>query len=280
MTLESAVITHGLPPGENLRTARAVEHAIRSAGGVPATVGVIHGEIRLGLDDGALEHLARSEAAIKAGKRDLALAVSRSLSAGTTVSASIYVTYCAGLRVFSTGGIGGVHPGDTGDVSMDLSALASTPVAVVCSGAKSILDLPRTLEWLETAGVPVIGWRTDEFPAFYSVSSGLSIDARMDSAGEVARFLRSHWRMGLQSAVLICVPPPASVAVPERAAESWLAEAQQAAREIGVKGKHLTPFLLKALVEHSEGATLAANKALLENNARVASEIARALSSA
>ncbi len=274
--LESAVITHGLPPGDNLRAARMMEAAVRSAGGVPATVAVIGGEIRLGLTQGELAQLAESEGSIKAGKRDLGLAVARSLSAGTTVSASMYVARAAGLPVLSTGGIGGVYPGPSGDVSMDLPELGRTPVAVVCSGAKSIMDLPRTLEWLETVAVPVLGYGTSEFPAFYSSSSGLPVPLVMGSAQEIARFMRTHWQLGLKSGILICVPPPAAEAIPWGQVQAWIRTADADSRRVGVHGSELTPYLLRSLAEQSDGATLRVNMALLENNARLACDIAQA----
>jgi pseudouridine-5'-phosphate glycosidase len=276
VALESAVITHGLPPGRNLSVARRVEGAVRSSGGAPATIAVIEGEICVGLTAEALEHLAEAEAPLKAGKRDLGLAVTRSISAGTTVSATMFVARAAGLPVLSTGGIGGVHPGASGDVSMDLPELAQTRVAVVCSGAKSILDLPRTLEWLETASVPVIGFRTPELPAFFSTSSGLPLPVVMHNAQEVADFMRTHWRVGLQSGLLICVPPPEELAIPWGQVQEWIRGADAAARREGVQGKELTPYLLRSLAEQSRGATLQVNEALLANNARVACDIARA----
>jgi pseudouridine-5'-phosphate glycosidase len=276
--LESAVITHGLPPGDNLQAARMMEAAVRSAGGVPATVAVIDGEIRLGLNHDELARLAESGSSIKAGKRDLGVAVARSLSAGTTVSATMYVAYSAGLPILATGGIGGVYPGPSGDVSMDLPELGRTPVAVVCSGAKSIMDLPRTLEWLETAAVPVIGFRAAEFPAFYSSASGLPVPLVMGSAGEIAQFMRTHWQLGLRSGILICVPPPAPEAIPWEQMQAWIRTADADARRAGVHGKELTPYLLRALAQLSGGATLRVNRTLLENNARLACEVAVAFS--
>lgn len=277
VALESAVITHGLPAGHNLGAACQVEAAVRSGGGVPATIAVIEGGIRVGLTDQELARLAEDETSIKAGKRDLGLAKARSLSAGTTVSATMFVANAAGLPVLSTGGIGGVYPGASGDVSMDLPELAQTPVAVVCSGAKSIMDLPRTLEWLETAAVPVIGFRTAEFPAFFSSASGLRLPVVMRSAEEVAGFLRCHWKLGLRSGVLVCVAPPPEEAIPWDQVRDWTRAADSAARREGLQGKELTPFLLRSIAQQSGGATLRVNKALLENNARVACDIARAL---
>jgi pseudouridine-5'-phosphate glycosidase len=189
----------------------------------------------------------------------------------------MYIAHAAGIRVFATGGIGGVHRGEAGDVSADLPELARTPVAVVCSGAKSILDLPRTLEWLETAGVPVVGWGTDEYPAFFSHTSGLPVTVRIDTPQEAAEILRTYWEMGMESGVLICVPCPEDDAVPNEIAEEALARALQEAEEEGIHGKGVTPFLLTRVSALSSGATLRANLALLRNNARVGAEIAKAL---
>lgn len=276
VALESTVITHGLPKPVNLDLAQQMEHEVREHGALPATAAVWDGRVQLGLAGEVLEQLALAEETVKISRRDFGLAVARKLSGGTTVSATMYVAHAAGVRVFATGGIGGVHRGATGDVSADLAELARTPVAVVCSGAKAILDLPRTLEWLETAGIPVLGWQTDAFPAFFSRSSGLPVQARVDSADQAAAVAREHWSMGLESGVLICVPCPEDVAVPEETADLWIEEAERQASERGVSGAALTPYLLNRLAELSAGATLRANLALLRNNARVGALLARA----
>ncbi len=277
VALESSVITHGLPRPINLELARRMETEVRKAGAIPATAAVLHGQLRLGLKAEELESLAVQEQARKISLRDLGPARAQAASGGTTVAATMYLAAAAGIRVFATGGIGGVHRGDTGDVSADLPALASLPVAVVCAGAKAILDLPRTLEWLETAGVPVIGLGTDDFPAFYSRESGLVVSARAEDAREAALMLRQHWDLDLPAGALICVPCPAEEAVPAESIERALEHAEREAAAAEVRGAQLTPFLLSRVVELTEGQALRANLALLQQNARAAGEIALAL---
>jgi len=277
VALETTVVTHGLPRPVNLELARRLEHEVRAAGATPATAAVLEGQPHLGLSPEQLERLALDEQAIKINRRDLGTARALGLTGGTTVSATMILAHAAGVQVFATGGIGGVHRGDSGDVSADLPELARTPVAVVCSGAKSILDLPRTLEWLETAGVPVLGYQTADFPAFFARESGLAVGARLNSAAQSAAWLRAHWGLGLGSGVLITVPCPEEAAVSEMAIELAIEAALHQADEQHIGGKALTPFLLARLAEATEGATLRANLALLKNNARVAGEIARAL---
>jgi len=277
VALESTVITHGLPKPMNLDIARRLERTVSEAGAVPATIAVLEGELRVGLDDEALEQLALDAGAIKASRRELALARARQLSAGTTVAATMMIAHAAGIRVFATGGIGGVHRGPGGDISADLPELARTPVAVVCAGAKSILDLPRTLEWLETAAVPVIGWQTDEFPAFYSQSSGLPVPVRVDTVGELAQLLLHHWLLSPGMGALVCVPLPAQDALDPSRLEDALQQAEDEAHEHGIMGQQLTPFLLSRLAELTDGATLGANLALLRQNARLGAELAKAL---
>jgi len=275
VALESSVITHGLPEPVNLELARRLEGEVRAAGAVPATVAVIDGRVCLGVTTDQLERLALSRKLMKVSRRDLGAAVAQRSTGGTTVAATMIAAHAGGIRVFATGGIGGVHRGQAGDVSADLPELARTPVIVVCAGAKAILDLPRTLEWLETAGVPVVGWGTDEFPAFFTRSSGLRLSARVDNAVEAAALIRAQWTLGLRSGVLICVPCPEDVAVPAEAVEPVLRTALQQAEAQGVRGKDVTPFLLARLAELTGGETLRANLALLRNNARVAAELAR-----
>ncbi|MFN8483114.1 MAG: pseudouridine-5'-phosphate glycosidase [Anaerolineae bacterium] len=275
--LESTVITHGLPWPANLETAQAMERVVREAGATPATVALLGGEIRVGLSDAELERLARQGgAARKVSRRDLGLAVARGEDGGTTVAATMWAAHRAGIAVFATGGIGGVHRRHPFDVSADLPELARTPVLVVCAGAKAILDLPLTLEWLETHGVPVLGWQTTEFPAFYSRDSGLPVDQRVTNAAEVAAFWRAQRRLGLGGA-LLTVPVPEEFAEPSAEVEKAIAEALDAADAQGVRGRAVTPFLLERVAALTEGASQRANRALLENNARVAAEVAAAL---
>jgi pseudouridine-5'-phosphate glycosidase len=276
VALESTVITHGLPEPVNLELARRLEGEVRGAGAVPATVAVIDGRICLGVTTDQLERLALSRSLMKISRRDLGTAAAQRATGGTTVAATMIAAHAGGVQVFATGGIGGVHRGSSGDVSADLPELARTPVVVVCAGAKAILDLPRTLEWLETAGVPVLGWGTDEFPAFFTRSSGLPVSAKVRNAAETAALIRTQWGMGLRSGVLVCVPCPEEVAVPAEAFESVLRTALQQAEAEGVRGKQVTPYLLSRLADLTGGGTLRANLALLRNNARVAAEIARA----
>jgi pseudouridine-5'-phosphate glycosidase len=277
VALESTVIAHGLPYPANLESARRMEAIVREQGAVPATVALLDGVLRAGLDADELEHLATARRIRKVSRRDLPVAVARGEDGATTVAATATIAAWAGIGVFATGGIGGVHRDPPYDVSNDLPTLASTPVAVVCAGAKSILDLRATLEWLETAGVPVIGYGTDEFPAFYSRSSGLPVDVRVDTAAEAAAIIDAGRRLGLPGGALVTVPLPAADELPadllERAIDSALAEAQ--AR--GIEGSASTPFLLKWIGRQTGGASIKANVALLENNAAVAAQIAVAL---
>jgi pseudouridine-5'-phosphate glycosidase len=279
VALESTVISHGLPRPINLDTARAMEATVHEAGVQPATVGILKGLVRLGFSPDELEELALSTDTIKVNRRDFSAAVVNKRSGGTTVSGTMIVAHAAGVPLFATGGIGGVHRGESGDISADLPELAQTPVVVVCSGAKSILDLPRTLEWLETHGVPVIGWGCDSFPAFFSQDSGLAVSTRVDTVAEAAQLIRSHWTMGFESGILVCVPCPEDAAIPMAEVETTLEEAEEEAEGTGISGKDLTPFLLTRLAELTGGRTLHANLALLKNNARVAAEIAKGLAS-
>lgn len=277
VALESTVITHGLPRPANLELARRMEIEVLSHAVQPATVGVIDGRITLGLTADELERLALATDAEKVSRRDLATLSVRAGLGGTTVAATMAVAHAGGVRMMATGGIGGVHRGDAGDISADLAELEQTPVAVVCSGAKSILDLPRTLEWLETASVPVIGWQTDEFPAFFSRHSGLAVSCSVESAGELAELLRAHWQISPSRGALVCVPCPEEAQVPREEVESALRQAEAEADASGISGKEVTPRILANLVELTDGATLRANLALLRNNAAVAAELAIAL---
>jgi pseudouridine-5'-phosphate glycosidase len=275
--LESTVIAHGLPYPTNLETARQMEDIVREHGAVPATIAVLDGHLRVGLADAELEHVATAKGIRKTSRRDLPVVVARSEDGATTVAATATIAAWAGIEVFATGGIGGVHRGAAFDVSNDLPTLASVPVAVVCAGAKSILDLKATLEWLETAGVPVVGYRTDEFPAFYSRRSGLPVDVRVDGPEEAAAIVRAARQMGLPGGTLIAVPVPASAELPAELLETAIASALVEAEARGIEGSASTPFLLRWLARQTDGASLNANIALLENNAAVAAQIAVAL---
>jgi pseudouridine-5'-phosphate glycosidase len=280
VALESTVISHGLPRPKNLEVARQVEAAICEEGAIPATVGIIDGVITVGLDDEQLEILAMTDGVRKVSRRDFGIAIARKEHGATTVAGTMIAAHMAGIRIFATGGIGGVHRGEVGDISADLPELARTPVAVVCAGAKSILDLPRTLEYLETWGVPVLGYQTATFPAFYATSSGLPVDVRVETPGEVAAILHARWQAGLDGGVLVAVLPPAGLALPPDEMEAAIAQALQSAEEAGVTGKVITPYLLSRVAQITAGRSLAANVALLEQNARVAARIALAFTGA
>jgi pseudouridine-5'-phosphate glycosidase len=286
VALESTVISHGLPWPENLALAQRMEAAVRAAGATPATVAILQGEVKVGLTAAELEHLARATGVWKISRRDFPVAVAQKRDGATTVAGTMLAASWAGIHVFATGGIGGVHrvvtvPGEPPpplDVSADLPELARTRVAVVCAGAKAILDLPATLEWLETHGVPVVGYGTDAFPAFYARESGLPLEARVDTPQEAAHLLKTMWDLDYTSGALMCVPCPAAAARPAAEMEAAIQQALQDAAAQGIRGKATTPFLLRRINEITGGHSLAANLALLENNARVAGEIAVALS--
>ena len=279
VALESTIITHGMPYPANAETAREVEAEVRAGGATPATIAIIDGALCVGLEADQLEALASRTGVAKASRRDLALVVSQGRSAGTTVATTMLIAARAGIPIFATGGIGGVHRGAelTFDVSADLIELSRTPVTVVCAGAKSILDLSKTLEVLETNGVPVIGYGTDEFPAFFSRSSGLRVDARLDTPEAVADAIRTHRRLGLTGGLLVCNPLPAAEEVPAQEMTPRIEAALAEAAANGVTGKDVTPFLLARLVELTDGRSLKANRALIKYNARLAAEIAVAL---
>ena len=278
VALESSVIAAGLPQPYNLEAARACESAVRAEGAVPATIAILAGRITVGLSSAQIEHLARADDVEKASRRDLPFLLAQGQDGATTVAGTLVAARLAGLTIFATGGIGGVHRGwqETLDVSADLEELARSPVAVVCAGAKSILDLPATLEYLETRGVPVIGFGTSTFPAFHARSSGLALDQRVENAEQAAAVLRAKRKLGLDGAVIFTVPVPEHAAVPLEIIEGHVRAAERAAKEQGVRGKDITPFLLGRMASSSEGASLKANLALLENNARVAARIAAA----
>lgn len=275
VALESTVISHGLPRPQNLQTAQRLQTTVRESGAVPATIGVLDGKLNVGLSDDQIELLALEDNIRKISTRDLPLAVARGWNGATTVASTIWIAHRAGIKVFATGGIGGVHRGSLPDVSADLPELARTPIIVVCSGAKIVLDLPATREWLETYAVTVVGYQCDELPAFYSRGSGLPVDARVDTPEQVANIFRAQRDLGIESALLVAVPVPPKSEVPAEELQPVLTTALEDAEWKGIAGSALTPFLLSQMAERSEGATLRANIALLENNARVAAEIAR-----
>jgi pseudouridylate synthase len=278
LALESTVITHGLPRPQNLELARTMERIVRENGATPATVAVLDGEIHIGLTDAELERLANETNVRKISRRDFATAILKKECGGTTVAGTMFAAHQAGIKVFATGGIGGVHEVETLDISADLQTLADTPMIVVCAGAKAILDLPATMEYLETMAVPTIGYGTEEFPAFYSRQSGLRLSARLDSPGEIVAYAKIHWNLGLKSAVLVCQPLSPSEEIPQWKIKGAIQQARAEADSRDIHGQALTPFLLARISELSGGESLQANLALLHNNARLGAEIARAWS--
>ncbi len=275
VALESTIIAHGLPYPANLEVASALEAAVRDAGAVPATIAVVAGKIRVGLPETALEQLARhGERFVKCGAADLAPVLARGGDGATTVSATAVVAARVGIRLFATGGIGGVHRGDAGDVSSDLSTLARVPVAVVSAGAKAILDVPRTAEMLESLGVLLLGYRTDELPAFYSRRSGVMLEHRVDDPAAAAAMLSLRWDALGQGGVLLANPIPAAAALDAALIESAIDDALRAAAAASVRGKALTPFLLQRLAAATRGEAVAANRALAVHNAEVAGTVA------
>lgn len=277
VALESTVIAHGLPYPHNLETAFRCETAVRDHGAVPATIAMFDGEFYVGLARQQIEQLADANDIRKISRRDLPIAIAKRLTCATTVATTAYAARQAGIGVFATGGIGGVHRGSLPDISADLPALASTPITVVCSGAKIVLDLPATREWLETHGVTVLGWQCDRMPAFYSRSSGLPVDERVENADDVARIVKARDDLGLSAAVLVTAPVPVEFEIGRDEVETMLDQSLEVAATHSVTGKEVTPFLLAKLSELSKGHTLTANIALLENNARVAAQIAAKL---
>ncbi len=279
VALETTLVTHGLPHPQGLEAALELEAVVRAAGATPATVGILDGGVRVGLARAELERLATARDVAKVNPGNLAAVVASGAPGSTTVAATMFVAAEAGIRVFATGGIGGVHRdvAESGDVSADLVALGRFPVAVVCAGAKAILDLPRTVEMLETLGVPVLGFGTDEFPAFYRRASGQRVDRRCDAVDELALVARAHWALGFRTGVLVVNPIPEADELPRAAYEQALESALAEAAERGLRGREVTPFLLDRLRELTGGDTVKANLALLRNNARVAAELALAL---
>ena len=274
VALKSTVITHGLPQPQNLELARAMESIVREGGAFPATIALMDGKVKVGLSDVDLENLAKAESPRKISLRDFGIALAKKETGGTTVAATMFVAEKQGIQVFATGGIGGVHRGNSMDVSTDLVQLGRCPVLVVCAGAKAILDLPATMEYLETQGVPVIGYKTNELPAFYSTSSGIKLKARVDFAEEAAKIAKAQWELGIKSGVLLVVPPPEELAIEHEIVEGWIELALARAEKDGIRGNAITPYLLERVSKLSEGQSLQTNIALLQNNARVAAEVA------
>lgn len=281
VALESTVISHGLPYPRNLKLAQEMEAIIRGQGATPRTVGIIAGAFIAGLNNAQIEHLATAPGVRKVSRRDLPIVAARGEDGATTVATTMWIAARAGIQVFATGGIGGIHrhpgAGVSSDVSADLQELAQTPVIVVCAGAKAILDLPATLEYLETHGVTVIGYGTDDFPAFYSRSSGLPVDVRCDTPGEVASIWRAKRALGLPGGLLVAVPVPAQDEIPAREIEPAIEQAVREAEEKGQRSAEVTPFLLRRIAELTGERSLRANLALLKNNASVAAAVAVAL---
>jgi pseudouridine-5'-phosphate glycosidase len=278
VALESTLITHGLPYPANVETALAMEHAVTTQGGIPATIGILNGKITVGLSNDDIEYLGKLPAGSvrKVSRRDLALAVGLGEHGATTVAGTMIIAHKAGIRVFATGGIGGVHRGAPHDISADLMELGRTPIAVVCSGAKSILDLPLTMEVLETQGVPVIGYGTDTLPAFYARSSGIPLDARVDNPRQIAEIIMASVHLGLNQGIVIAVPVPDGNEIPAETAEAAIRQATEEAEAQGIHGKEITPFVLARVAELTAGESRRANTSLLVNNARVAAQIALA----
>lgn len=274
VALETTVVTHGLPYPENIQLAGRMETTIRSQGAIPATIAVLQGKVLVGMDSAQLDALVNADPLRKISRRDFGPAIARLESGGTTVAGTLVAAHTAGIQVFATGGIGGVHRAAPFDISADLLELSQRPVVVVCAGAKAILDLPATLEYLETVGVPVLGYQTDSFPAFYSCASGLPVQTRVDSAQEVARIAQAHWELGISSAVLVAVPPPEAVALPPETVNTAIDQALAEAAAQGIRGQAVTPFLLGRVSELTGKASLKANLGLLLNNAQVAAQIA------
>lgn len=282
VALESTVITHGLPYPDNVETAVSMETAVRSGGAVPATMAILQGVVHVGLTATQVDQLGQmaGTAVRKCSRRDLPIAIARRENGATTVAGTMILAHKVGIELFATGGIGGVHRGQPFDVSADLTELGRTAVTVVCSGAKSILDLPATRELLETNGVPVIGYGTDDMPAFFARSSGLPVDCRLDRPEEVAEVMASRHQWGLQTAILVTVPVPAADACDPEEVEAAIAQAADEANRLGIHGPASTPWLLRRVVELTDGRSLRANTALLRNNGRIAGQIAAAFSTA
>lgn len=276
VALESTIISHGMPYPENIETAKTLENIVREHGAIPATIAIINGRIKIGLSEEELEFMGTSKEILKASRRDLPVVLAKGLSAATTVSATMICANLAGIKVFVTGGIGGVHrrAEQTFDISADLQELANTDVAVVCAGAKAILDLPRTLEYLETFGVPVVGFKTWEFPAFYTRESGLKVDYKVDDEIEAAKIIKTKWDLGLKGGILIANPIPEEYALDKAYIDKAIEDALYEAEKRNIKGKEITPFLLDKIKDLTQGKSLKANIELVKNNAHVGAKIA------
>lgn len=276
VALESTIISHGMPYPQNYETAVEVEQTVRNNSAVPATVAIIGGKIMIGVNEKEMQILSKEKNILKASRRDLAVVISQELNAATTVSATMFCSALAGIKIFATGGIGGVHRGavETFDVSADLTELAQTNVAVVSAGVKSILDIGLTLEYLETAGVPVIGYCTDEFPAFYTRESGFKVNYRMDSAAEIAGMLKAKWALGLNGGAVIANPIPEEYSMDKKLIDDVINQALTEADKNKIKGKDITPFLLSKIKDITKGKSLESNIKLVLNNAKLAAEIA------
>lgn len=276
VALESTVLTHGLPRPQNLQLAHDMEHAVRAEGATPATIAFLDGSLHVGLTEAELDRLSNERDAYKVGPRDFATVITQEASGGTTVAGTMFACKHANIKVFATGGIGGVHRESAFDISADLQALASIPMIVVCAGAKAILNLPATLEYLETMSVPVVGFGTDEFPAFYSRESGLDVSIRIDTPKAIVEFARAHWNTGLQSAILVANPVPGPDAISQSEMEPIIERASREAQQKEIHGQKLTPFLLQRISDLTKGRSMRTNLSLLLNNARVAAQIAHA----
>ncbi|HHV74510.1 pseudouridine-5-phosphate glycosidase [Thermoanaerobacterium sp. PSU-2] len=276
VALESTIISHGMPYPENIKTANMLEDIIRDNGAVPATIAIINGKIKIGINKEELEFLATSKDILKASRRDIPSIIAKGLSAATTVSATMICANLAGIKIFVTGGIGGVHRGaeHTFDISADLQELAKTNVAVICAGAKAILDLPLTLEYLETHGVPVLGFKTDELPAFYTKNSGLKVDYMINDEIEAAKIIKAKWDLGLKGGLIIANPIPEEYSMNREYIEKAIYKALEEADANNIKGKELTPFLLEKIKDITSGDSLKANIELVKNNAIVGAKIA------
>jgi pseudouridylate synthase len=280
VALESTIISHGMPYPKNVETALTVERIIRDNGAIPATIAIMNGRLKVGLTPDEIEILGKSHDAVKTSRRDMPFIVAKGLTGATTVASTMIIAALAGIKVFATGGIGGVHRGaqETFDISADLQELGKTDVAVVCAGAKSILDIGLTLEYLETQGVPVVGYGTDELPAFYTSKSGFPVDYRVDSPREMAAALKAKWDLGLSGGVVIANPIPAEYEMDPAVIDRAIAEAVRESQELGIKGKECTPFLLAKVKDLTDGASLDSNIQLVYNNAVVGAQVAVELS--
>lgn len=280
VALESTIISHGMPYPRNIETALKVEEIVRSGGAVPATVAVLHGRLKVGLVEDEIEYMGKSRGIVKASRRDIPFLLAKKMDGATTVAATMLIAAMAGIKIFVTGGIGGVHRGaqQTFDISADLEELAHTNIAVICAGAKSILDIGLTLEYLETRGVPVVGYKTDEFPAFYTRRSGFNVDYRVDSSRELALALKLKWGLGLDGGVVVANPIPLQYEMDYDKINSAIKNALAEADEKGVKGKDVTPFLLSKIKDITGGDSLESNIRLVYNNAAVGAELALELS--